>query len=121
MALKGRRYEFKTTLRFHLNEAATRGGCVVMSTAGSGAALDQSSSLVTYAADPSGSAPIGILLNDMVDQDQTRYRPFWVSFSVQMAPYIFQNFVGSKTTLQLANQRFPIGGSSRKRQGWVQE
>ena len=72
MALKGDRYELETTIDFFLNEVAERGGVATLSTAGSGAALDQSAALVTYAAQQSGVAPIGILLNDMVNIDQTR-------------------------------------------------
>ena len=72
MALKGDRYEFETTIDFFLNEVAERGGVVTISTAGSGAALDQSAALVTYAAAQSGLVPIGLLLNDMVNIDQTR-------------------------------------------------
>jgi len=72
MALKGDRYEFETSTDFFLNEVAERGGCVTLSTAGSGAALDQSAALVTYAAAQSGTTPVGILLNDMVNIDQTR-------------------------------------------------
>ena len=72
MALKGDRYEFETTIDFFLNEVAERGGVVTLSTAGSGAALDQSAALVTYAAAQSGLVPIGLLLNDMVNIDQTR-------------------------------------------------
>jgi len=72
MALKGDRYEFETTTDFFLNEVAARGGVVTLSTAGSGSALDQSAALVTYAAAQSGVTPIGLLLNDMVNIDQTR-------------------------------------------------
>lgn len=73
MALKGDRYEFETTLDYFCNDdGAERGGIATLSTAGSGAALDQSAALVTYNATQSGQIPIGILLNDMVNIDQTR-------------------------------------------------
>jgi hypothetical protein len=72
MALKGDRHEFETTIDFFMNEVAERGGIATLSTAGSGAAQDQSAALVTYAADPSGVQPIGLLLNDMVNKDLTR-------------------------------------------------
>ena len=72
MALKGDRYELETTIDFFMNEVAERGGVATLSTAGSGAALDQSAALVSYATNQSGIAPIGILLNDMVNIDQTR-------------------------------------------------
>jgi hypothetical protein len=39
---------------------------------GSGSALDQSVAYVGYAANSSGSAPVGILLEDMVSYDLTR-------------------------------------------------
>lgn len=73
MALKGDRYEALTDISFFMNEVAERGGIASVSTAGSGAALDQGSALVTYAASPSGQKPAGLLLNDMVNIDQTRF------------------------------------------------
>lgn len=73
MALKGDRYEALTDISYFMNEVAERGGIASASTAGSGAALDQSAALVTYAANPSGNKPVGILLNDMVNIDQTRF------------------------------------------------
>ena len=72
MALKGDRYELETDVSYFMNEVAERGGVATLSTAGSGAALDQSAALVTYAAAQSGAIPVGILLNDMVNIDQTR-------------------------------------------------
>ena len=72
MALKGDRFEGIQDIAWHMNEVAERGGIATLSTAGSGAAMDQSANLATYAADPSGAVPLGILLNDMVDKDLTR-------------------------------------------------
>ena len=53
-------------------EAATRGGVATISTAGSGASMDNGTALVTYAAAPSGTVPVGLLVNDMVSIDLTR-------------------------------------------------
>ena len=72
MALKTDRSTLQTDISFFMNEAATRGGVVALSTGGSGAAMDQGAALVTYAAVPSGKVPVGILLNDMVNIDLTR-------------------------------------------------
>ena len=73
MALKGDRYEGVTDVSFFMNDtSANKGGIVCLSTGGSGVALDQSNALVTYAATASGNIPVGLLLNDMVDIDQTR-------------------------------------------------
>jgi hypothetical protein len=72
MALKTDRHEVITDISFFMNETAERGGVAVLSTVGSGGAMDQSQALVTYAATPAGRQPVGILLNDMVNIDQTR-------------------------------------------------
>ena len=72
MALKQDRHELQTDLHFFMNEAGNRGGIVCVSTGGSGQALDQGVSLCTYKATGSGGKPLGFLLNDMVDIDQTR-------------------------------------------------
>lgn len=90
MALKGDRYEFYTDISFFMNEVATRGGVVVISTVGSGAAMDQSAALVTYAANPSGKVPVGMLLTDMVNYDLTRQHINFHKNEVQ---------IGSKVTL----------------------
>ena len=75
MALKSDRNELQTDISFFMNETATRGGVVSLSTGGSGAAMDQGAALVNYAPQgpgASGKVPMGILLNDMVNLDLTR-------------------------------------------------
>ena len=62
MALKSDRSTLDIDISFFMNEAATRGGIVSISTGGSGAAMDQGEALVTYAALPSGKVPVGLLL-----------------------------------------------------------
>lgn len=72
MALKGDRKIVEDDISFHLNEVAERGVVCWISTAGSGAALDQSVNLVTATGSVSGVVPVGLLLGDMVDKDLTR-------------------------------------------------
>jgi hypothetical protein len=72
MSLKGDRYEFKTDISYFMNEVATRGGIVALSTVGSGAAMDQAAALVTYAASSTGVRPVGVLMGDVVNYDLTR-------------------------------------------------
>lgn len=72
MALKQDRSTLETDISFFMNEVATRGGVAVLSTAGSGASMDNGAALVTYSANPSGKVPMGLLLNDMVNIDLTR-------------------------------------------------
>jgi len=74
MALKADRYEESTDISFFYNAGtATRGGVVVLDAANaSGAAMDQGANLVAYAAATTGTVPVGILLNDVVNKDLTR-------------------------------------------------
>ena len=72
MALKGDRTETVQDIKYFMNEEAERGGIVVMSTASSGVGLDSSVQLATYTY-TSGNYPVGILMQDMVNVDQTKY------------------------------------------------
>jgi hypothetical protein len=74
MALKPDREELAHDISWYMNEVAERGGVVTQLTAGSGGAwktvMGDTHNLVTYAAAPtSGSRPVGLLLNDMVNVD----------------------------------------------------
>jgi hypothetical protein len=92
MALLADRNSFNNGGRidFFMNEVAERGGIASFSTAGSGAAMDQAQQLATYAANPSGAKPIGILMNDMVSVDLTRQK---------LNPYKDEVQIGGKVTL----------------------
>lgn len=83
MALKGDRNELDTEVTYFMNETASRGVIVSVSTQGSGAAMDSASAVATVAANPSGKAPLGILLNDVVNIDQTRQHLNWHKDEVQ--------------------------------------
>ena len=52
MALKADRISLDSMIDFFMNEVAERGGIATISTVGSGAAMDQSVQLATYAANP---------------------------------------------------------------------
>ena len=83
MALKGDRNELDTEVTYFMNETASRGVVVAVSTQGSGAAMDSASAVATVAADPYGQAPLGVLLNDVVNIDQTRQHLNWHKDEVQ--------------------------------------
>lgn len=72
MALRSDRNELDVDISFFMNETASRGIVVCISTAGSGAAMDDSAALVVSDPSASGAVPMGILLNDVVNLDQTR-------------------------------------------------
>tara|TARA_B100002052_G_scaffold233212_1_gene216253 strand:+ start:7897 stop:8352 length:456 start_codon:yes stop_codon:yes gene_type:complete len=83
MALKGDRNELDTEVTYFMNETASRGAVVSVSTQGSGSAMDSASSVATVAAEASGALPLGVLLNDVVNIDQTRQHLNWHKDEVQ--------------------------------------
>lgn len=98
MALKGDRQVISTDTSFFNNDTssalnsskAERGGIVCINTVGSGVALDSSAAVVQYAASPSGKAPLGVMLNDVVNLDLTRQHINFYADEVQ---------TGSKVTV----------------------
>ena len=72
MALKADRHELDVDVSFFMNETAERGIIVSISTAGSGAAMDQAQALVSIQGATGSVIPVGVLLNDVVDLDLTR-------------------------------------------------
>ena len=72
MALKADRHELDVDISFFMNETAEKGQIVSISTAGSGAAMDQAGALVSIQGANGSVIPVGVLLNDVVDLDLTR-------------------------------------------------
>jgi len=83
MALKGDRNELDTDISFFLNETAEQGQVVCVSTQASGSAMDNSAALATVAAEASGSIALGVVMNDVVNIDQTRQHLNWHKNEVQ--------------------------------------
>lgn len=118
MALKSDRYEFQTDVSFFMNEVAERGGVVVhatgivsAATSPSGAAMDSSLNVVTYAANPTGKVPVGILLNDMVNLDLTRQHINWHKNEIQKGGKVTILRKGYIVTNQIHVSGTPIAGS----------
>lgn len=98
MALKPDRIETQTDVSFFMNSTATRGGVVSISTGGSGVAMDDASAVVAYAATASGSTPVGVLLNDVVNLDLTRQHINWHKDEIQQGGKVTLLQVGQVTT-----------------------
>ena len=98
MALKGDRHELDTEVTYFMNETASKGVVVSVSTQGSGSAMDSSSALATVAASASGAAALGVLLNDVVDIDQTRQHLNWHKDEVQVGGKVTLLRIGQVTT-----------------------
>ena len=75
MALKGlRNYNDGVDISFFMNATGERGGIVIAVTGGSGSAMDNADAVVAYPTgqEPSGTTPMGLLLNDMVNYTLTK-------------------------------------------------
>ena len=88
MALKGDRNVLETDISFFINVTAEKGQLLCVSTQGSGAAMDHSEQLATTSSGT--NIPLGIVLNDVVNIDQTRQHLNWHKDEVQL---------GSKCTI----------------------
>ncbi len=73
MALKGDRVVIETDVTMTCESATLRGVGLIIKTSGSGVAIGDSAGKADLAADPSGSKFAGLLMNDVVNVDQTRY------------------------------------------------
>lgn len=77
MALKGDRVIIETDITLTCESAASRGVILCHKTAGSGVALGDTAGQADLIAAPSGYKVAGLLLNDVVDIDETRYHRNW--------------------------------------------
>ena len=111
MALKGDRYELQTDVSFFMNEVAERGGVVVLNGTPSGVAMDSAANVVTYAANPSGTVPMGILMNDMVNLDLTRQHINWHKDEVQKGGKVTVLRKGYVLTNKISGTGTPVAGN----------
>lgn len=113
MALKPDRVESYTDISFFMNEVAERGGIVSHLTSGSGVSMDDASAVVEYAVDPSpsGTAPAGLLLNDVVNIDLTRQHINWHKDEVQVGSKVTVLRQGQVTTDMVASGVTPSAGN----------
>tara|TARA_B100000809_G_scaffold242779_1_gene267181 strand:+ start:386 stop:847 length:462 start_codon:yes stop_codon:yes gene_type:complete len=104
MALRPDRNEHLTDLSFFMNETAERGILVVASTQGSGAAMDDSSAAVKIgtAVARATDAPVGLLLNDVVNLDLTRQHINYAKDEMQKGGKVLLMRVGTVTTDQIS-------------------
>jgi hypothetical protein len=113
MALKSDRFEFQTDVSFFMNEVAERGGIAVYTTGNSpsGIALDSSLNVVTYASNPSGKVPVGLLLNDMVNLDLTRQHINWHKNEIQKGGKVTILRKGYVVTNFISTSGSPVAGN----------
>jgi len=112
MALKPDRVESFTDISFFMNTAGDRGGVVVFGSGGGlGSSMDDADAVVAYpTGTPSGTAPAGVLLNDVVDLDLTRQHINYHKDEVQKGGKVALLRRGSVVTNMLASGQSPIAG-----------
>jgi len=112
MALKPDRIELLTDVSFFMNTVAERGGVVsaVTATTGVGVSMDDANAVVAYAAAVSGSKPLGVLLNDVVDYDLTRQHINWYRDETQKGGKVTLLRNGQVTTNMLVAGISPAAG-----------
>ena len=112
MALKPDRIELQTDVSFFMNSTATRGGVASVSPAstGVGVAMDDANAVVVYAAVASGSKPVGVLLNDVVNLDLTRQHINWHKDEIQVGGKVTLLRQGQVTTNRLVAGVTPSAG-----------
>ena len=103
MALKSDRIELLTDISFFMTTTAERGGVVSAVTSGSGVSMDDANAVVGYAAVASGSKPVGVLLNDVVDLDLTRQHINWHRDEIQVGGKVTVLRQGQVTTDKLVS------------------
>lgn len=112
MALKPDRVEHLTDLSFFMDVTGERGKIVAHSTQGSGAAMDDSSAVVTTVAATSDQ-PAGVLLNDVVNLDLTRQHLNYHQDEVQVGSKVLLLRRGVIVTDQVvAGQTIAPGGKA---------
>ena len=98
MALKPDRIEHLTDISFFMNTTAERGGVASVVTGGVGVSMDDADAVVAYATAASGSQPMGVLLNDVVNLDLTRQHINWHKDEMQVGGKVTLLRVGQVTT-----------------------
>lgn len=112
MALKPDRIEdpFHHDINFYMDEAAERGGVVVLQSAGSGGYPADPNSVATYAASPAGRFALGLLLCDVVSIDQSRQHLNWYREQVPIGYKVILARKGLFNTNMIVPGVNPVGG-----------
>ena len=77
MALKAGRDLQAFKPGYQSDSVMERGGIVSVKTVGSGEAMDDSAMIAEYADEPSGTVPLGVLMDDTENNDLTRIHKNW--------------------------------------------
>lgn len=111
MALKPLRHVSYDTIQYYLNATGERGGVLIYDTSSSGLGdMDDAGSLAKFPTD-SGGSPVGVLMCDVVDIDQSRFALNMHQDEVQKNSKVPIAKRGLIRTNMLAAGQNPIPGS----------
>lgn len=112
MALKGPRVVLETDITFTCPTATLRGVVLCNKTGGSGVVLGDSAGVADLMASASGNTPVGLLMNDIVNVDLTRYH---INFQKDEVPVNYRVTLlrkGRVTTDALVSGQSPTYGQT---------
>lgn len=112
MALKGERIEIETDITLTCESVAERGVVLCYKTDGSGVALGDKAGQADLYASASGKKVAGILLNDVVNVDQTRYHKNFHKDETQVSTRCRILRKGRVTTNKLTSGQSPTAGAT---------
>lgn len=113
MALKPDRIESYTDISFFMVTTGERGGVVVHTNSGVGISMDDGDAVVGYPnGTPSGTSPVGVLLNDVVDMDLLRTHLNYHRDEVQVGGKVVVLRQGQVCTNALASGVDPVAGDA---------
>ena len=103
MGLKPLRNNLQTDNSFFSNAVSTKGGIASIVTVGSGQAMDQANAVAAYQIAQSGAVPLGILLEDVVDEDLTDKSQNYAKTAVQKGGKLTYAYQGIVETNMIAS------------------
>jgi len=109
--LPDRSTEHFDDISWFCNSVSERGGVVSIVTGGSGSAMDNGQAVVIYAGAPSGKVPVGVLMNDVVNIDLTKYELNKYKDEVQVGSKVCIRTVGWTVTNMVKSGDSPTVGA----------
>ncbi|MFZ2522970.1 MAG: hypothetical protein WAW92_01130 [Minisyncoccia bacterium] len=88
---------------FFSNAVSTKGGVVSIVTVGSGQAMDSSAAVAAYQTAQSGAVPLGILMQDVVNEDLTDKSQNFYKTTVQLGGKLTYAYQGIVETNMIAS------------------
>jgi hypothetical protein len=111
MALKPDRYTLEQEIAYFCNDIVNRGVVLAFGSSGSGVALDQTQAIAALpGTGVAGLRPLGLLMNDMVNVDVTKFHLNWYQDTIPVGGKCTLLKKGWAVTDQVASGITPVAG-----------